>query len=75
MLPVKMNKNTFALRKRSSLFTMKSNVFFTFCVGFVGQGLLTAAVCGRVFSSPPAGAVLAAIRAARSSENGTVTCA
>ncbi|XP_046637973.1 triokinase/FMN cyclase-like [Daphnia pulicaria] len=40
-----------------------------FAAGFVGQGLLTAAVCGRVFSSPPAGAVLAAIRAARSSEN------
>lgn len=31
--------------------------------GFVGDGLLSAAVCGDVFASPPASAVLAAIRA------------
>ncbi|CAG9462721.1 unnamed protein product [Pedinophyceae sp. YPF-701] len=31
--------------------------------GFVGRGMLTAAVCGDVFASPPADAVLAAIRA------------
>lgn len=40
-----------------------------YAAGFVGQGLLTAAVVGQVFSSPPAGSILAAIRAARSSEN------
>lgn len=32
--------------------------------GYVGQGLLTAAVCGGVFASPSASAVLEAIRAA-----------
>ena len=32
-------------------------------VGYVGQGMLTAAVCGDVFSSPSADAVLEAIRA------------
>lgn len=31
--------------------------------GFVGEGMLTAAVCGDVFTSPPTEAVLAAIRA------------
>ncbi|CAM9866339.1 unnamed protein product, partial [Choristocarpus tenellus] len=31
--------------------------------GYVGEGMLTAAVCGGVFASPPASAVLAAIRA------------
>lgn len=31
--------------------------------GFVGRGMLTAAVCGEVFASPPISAVLAAIRA------------
>lgn len=31
--------------------------------GFVGKGMLTAAVCGEVFASPSVGAVLAAIRA------------
>lgn len=31
--------------------------------GFVGEGMLTAAVCGDVFASPPVDAVLAAIRA------------
>jgi dihydroxyacetone kinase len=31
--------------------------------GFVGKGMLTAAVCGRVFASPSVDAVLAAIRA------------
>ncbi len=30
--------------------------------GFVGPGMLTAAVCGDVFASPSAAAVLAAIR-------------
>lgn len=33
-------------------------------VGYVGRGMLTAAVAGEVFASPPASAVLAAIRAA-----------
>jgi hypothetical protein len=32
-------------------------------VGYVGSGMLTAAVAGEVFASPPASAVLAAIRA------------
>src|SRR5690625_5949976 len=32
-------------------------------VGYVGPGMLTAAVCGDVFSSPSADAVLTAIRA------------
>lgn len=31
--------------------------------GFVGEGMLTAAVCGEIFASPSVGAVLAAIRA------------
>lgn len=31
--------------------------------GFVGEGMLTAAVCGDIFASPPVEAVLAAIRA------------
>lgn len=31
--------------------------------GYVGAGMLTAAVCGDVFASPPTEAVLAAIRA------------
>lgn len=34
--------------------------------GFVGEGMLTAAVCGDVFTSPPTDAVLAAIRAVAS---------
>lgn len=34
--------------------------------GFVGEGMLTAAVCGDVFTSPPTEAVLAAIRAVAS---------
>ena len=33
-----------------------------FAAGLVGQGGLTAAVAGSVFASPPAGAVLAALR-------------
>ena len=40
--------------------------------GYVGNGMLTAAVAGAVFASPPAGNVLAAIRAAHSSSNGSV---
>jgi triose/dihydroxyacetone kinase / FAD-AMP lyase (cyclizing) len=32
-------------------------------VGFVGQGMLTAAVCGEIFASPSVDAVLSAIRA------------
>ena len=44
--------------------------WFYFILGFVGQGMLTAAVSGSVFASPPAGHILAAIRAARSSDNG-----
>lgn len=32
--------------------------------GYVGEGMLTAAVCGGVFASPAASAVLEAIRAA-----------
>jgi triose/dihydroxyacetone kinase / FAD-AMP lyase (cyclizing) len=32
--------------------------------GYVGPGMLTAAVCGDVFASPSAAAVLAAIRQA-----------
>jgi hypothetical protein len=43
---------------------------FILFLGFVGQGMLTAAVSGSVFASPPAGHILAAIRAARSSDNG-----
>ena len=39
--------------------------------GFVGEGLLSAAVSGSIFASPPAGHILAAIRAANSSDNGT----
>lgn len=35
-------------------------------VGYVGKGMLTAVVCGGVFASPTAGAVLAAIRACAS---------
>ncbi|GBG69313.1 hypothetical protein CBR_g4012 [Chara braunii] len=31
--------------------------------GYVGQGMLTAAVCGNIFSSPPVNSILAAIRA------------
>ena len=31
--------------------------------GFVGEGMLTAAVCGDIFASPPVDAVLAAIEA------------
>lgn len=31
-------------------------------VGYVGEGMLSAVVCGDVFASPPASAVLAAIR-------------
>lgn len=31
--------------------------------GYVGAGMLSAAVCGEVFTSPPTSAVLAAIRA------------
>ena len=38
--------------------------------GFVGEGLLTAAVCGDVFASPSAKAVLAAIVATASPEGG-----
>lgn len=34
--------------------------------GYVGEGMLTAAVCGDVFASPTSGAVLAAIRACAS---------
>jgi dihydroxyacetone kinase len=34
--------------------------------GFVGEGMLTAAVCGDIFTSPPTDAVLAAIRAVAS---------
>jgi hypothetical protein len=34
--------------------------------GFVGHGLLTAAVCGDVFASPPVGEILAAIKACTS---------
>lgn len=30
--------------------------------GYVGSGMLSAAVCGEIFASPPAAAVLAAIR-------------
>lgn len=32
-------------------------------IGYVGQGMLTAAVCGEIFASPPVEAVLTAIRA------------
>ncbi|KAG1714028.1 Triokinase/FMN cyclase [Nymphon striatum] len=32
-------------------------------IGFVGQGMLSAAVCGNVFSSPPVSSILSAIRA------------
>lgn len=38
--------------------------------GFVGEGLLTAAVCGDVFASPSAKAVLSAIVATSSREQG-----
>lgn len=38
--------------------------------GFVGQGLLTAAVCGEVFASPSTDAVLAAILSVTSSSKG-----
>lgn len=31
--------------------------------GFVGEGMLTAAICGDVFASPPVGSILAGIRA------------
>ncbi|CAL5442524.1 unnamed protein product [Camellia sinensis] len=31
--------------------------------GFVGEGMLTAAICGDVFTSPPVGSILAGIRA------------
>ena len=31
-------------------------------VGFIGKGMLTAAVCGDIFASPTVDAVLAAIR-------------
>ena len=34
--------------------------------GYIGEGMLTAAVCGDVFASPPSSAVLAAIRACSS---------
>ena len=35
-------------------------------VGYIGEGMLTAVVCGDVFASPPSSAVLAAIRACNS---------
>ncbi|KAL8153555.1 LOW QUALITY PROTEIN: hypothetical protein V2J09_011315 [Rumex salicifolius] len=38
--------------------------------GFVGEGMLTAAVCGDVFASPPVSSILAAIRAV----TGTMGC-
>lgn len=31
--------------------------------GFVGEGMLTAAICGDIFSSPPVDSILAGIRA------------
>ena len=34
--------------------------------GFVGQGMLTAAVLGAVFASPPPASILAALRAVQS---------
>jgi dihydroxyacetone kinase len=40
--------------------------------GFVSDGLLTAAVCGDLFASPPVEAVLAAIRHVASREHGAV---
>jgi len=43
-----------------------------FATGFVGEGLLSAAVSGSIFASPPAGHILAAIRAANSSDNAGV---
>ena len=33
------------------------------CVGYVGRGMLAAAVAGDIFASPPAEAILAGIRA------------
>ncbi|KAI8012459.1 hypothetical protein LOK49_LG06G00172 [Camellia lanceoleosa] len=38
--------------------------------GFVGEGMLTAAICGDVFASPPVGSILAGIRAV----TGTMGC-
>ena len=35
--------------------------------GYIGQGMLTAAVAGGVFASPPPASILAALRAIRSS--------
>ena len=34
--------------------------------GYVGHGMLTAAVCGAVFASPPPGSIMATLRAIRS---------
>ncbi len=43
-----------------------------FAAGLVGRGMLRAAVSGGVFSSPPAGRIAAAIRAARPADNAGV---
>lgn len=36
--------------------------------GFVGEGMLTAAICGDIFASPPIGSILAGIRAVTGSK-------
>jgi len=43
-----------------------------FASGFVGQGMLTAAVCGSVFAAPPSDDIIAAIEAVTSSTAGCV---
>ena len=40
--------------------------------GFVGQGMLSAAVAGSVFASPPPASILAALRAVSSPNGGTL---
>jgi dihydroxyacetone kinase len=48
---------------------------FVFLAGFVGAGMLSAAVAGSVFASPPARNVLHAIRCvAQGNEGKTIIC-
>lgn len=51
--------------------SVNPRIFFLISA-FVGQGMLSAAVSGAVFTSPPAGNILAAIRASHSPDNGTL---
>lgn len=47
----------------SLLYTLQDlvNILKNLCAGFVGEGMLTAAVAGSVFASPPPSHILTAI--------------